>query len=222
MRKENIFITDREFCYALAGQLYEQSPNNSPRKAEVIMNKATEKFRSKCYHDTTFDSYVLTISKKDLYYFLKELLNSINEFIELNLSKNEYEAGILVDDESRAEFQFRDLYSKIAWENDFVDLDAFIGNLNCAILSNKDNNDDCFLCVNKETDLCKSCFVNDTFTNNYKCSRNPRGEYTFSCKYDCQKRRQICCEECEEKDTCEYKCNSNSDICTNTIHKENK
>ena len=33
MRKENIFITDREFCYALAGQLYAQSPNNSPRKA---------------------------------------------------------------------------------------------------------------------------------------------------------------------------------------------
>ena len=186
------------------------------------MNKATEKFRSKCYHDTTFDSYELTISKKDLYYFLKDLLNSINEFIDLKLSKNEYEAGILVDDESRAEFQFSDLYSKIAWENDFVDLDAFIRNLNCAILSNKDNNDDCFLCVNKETDLCKSCFVNDTFTNNCKCSRNPRGEYTFSCKYDCQKGRQICCEECKEKDTCEYKCNSNSDICTNTIHKENK
>lgn len=56
----------------------------------------------------------------------------IPEFVELNLSQVEFEKGISVNDETWPKFAFTSRYdvnTPESWKNDFIDLDAFIGNV---------------------------------------------------------------------------------------------
>ena len=217
MRKETICISEQNLLFVIAGQLFYQAPNRQPRKAEIIMQKARDLFRE----------------KENLYEYIKKLLFSIPEFMELNLSHIEYENGISVEDDRRAKFALYtkyDKYTSESWKSDFIDLDAFVRNVNRMLQVIIDSDCDCFLCVhqgkNAKSTLdcgteeeCKNCLVNPNLKNNYECCRYPRGDYTFACKFDCYRKFYICCEECEEKENCIHKCNEKSSNCGNAINR---
>lgn len=223
MRVKTEVIFERELMFAISGQLYSQAPNRQPRKVEIIMNEVRNKYREKAFNDNGY--YSLRV--ENLYKYIKELLMSIPEFVELNLTQNEYEKGIKVDDKNRGKYRVTSMYDKNtseSWKNDFIDLDAFIKNVYRNIYVMKDADTDCFCCIYDDgkfnSDKCKECFINPNHTINYECSRKPRDKYTITCKYDCYKSKYICCEECDYKVGCEQKCNSSSINCGLSIKKK--
>lgn len=216
MRVKTETIYERELMFSISGQLYSQAPNRQPRKAEIIMDKVKEKYRSEALNDNEYYS----LKVEDPYKYIEDLLMSIPEFEELNLSQNEYEAGIKVNDENRGKYKFASMYDKNtseSWKDDFIDLDAFIRNVYRNICNMKIVDTDCFCCIYEESKCgskeCKECIVNPNYKINYECSRKPKGKYTFACRYDCYKNRYICCEECDDKESCIEKCNSKSIMC---------
>jgi hypothetical protein len=222
MRKNTILISERDLMFCISGQLYAQAPNRQPRKAEIIMKAVLDRIRVDFYNDNEFRT--LRIEPDKLYSYIDNLLKSIPEFVELNLSQIEYENGVKVDDENRHKYSFvtrYDKYDSESWKSDFVDLDAFTRNVYNALLKLIDSNEDCFLCIHERSEKCSSCMVNPLLENHYESCRQPKGKYTFSCKFDCFRNRYICCEECEDKDTCEQKCDSNSDECWQALYKKN-
>lgn len=232
MRQNTICIYEHKLMYVVAGQLYDQVPNRQPRNVETIMNKLRSRFRmdDRCYNDNEF--YSIRIPKSKMYDFVKDILFYIPEFMDLNLSQIEYENGVDVFDENRSKFRITSVYSKWdneSWKYDFIDLDSFVGNVVRRYFNLCVSENDCFGCIhhpkNSESTLqcgssneCKLCVVNPNLMDNYQCRRTPRGKYTFSCKYDCPKSRQICCEECDAASDCKFKCNSKSAECGLAIY----
>jgi hypothetical protein len=226
MRVKTISINERDLMSAVGGQLFDQAPNRQPRKAEIIMREVRDAFRKDAYNDNEF--YVLEVPEKDVYKYIKTLLMGISEFVELNLSQVEFESGISVDDESRGKYKFTSRYDKEtseSWKHDFIDLDAFIRNVHNRLLSIRDLEQDCFCCIHQgqgvmepgDKETCKTCSVNPNLGYHYECSREPKGNYTFSCKYDCPEHKMICCEECSKRDGCPNVCDGSSESCGNKV-----
>ena len=213
IRDEKISISERQLMYAIGGQLFDQAPNRQPRKAEIIMAKVRDKFREEAYNMNEY--YSLSISKNKLKEWIHNLLISIPEFEELNLTQIEYEKGIKVDDENRPKYSFTSAYdveTKDSWKNDFIDLDAFTRNVYINLVHSNDTAE-CFLCGRKDTEFCKTCKHNERFTSNYKCDNAPNEKRQIVCDNTCYRGYCICCEICKDKDTCENKCMSNSKNC---------
>lgn len=227
MRKETISISERDFMYCLAGQLYEQAPNRMPRKANDILMKALEAFRSDESCSTNISHRTIHVESDKLYQWINDLLYNIPEFKELNLSLVEYEKNIDVDDPSRTGYRVTSIYDvekEDDWKTDFIDLDAFIQNVYCAILDKKESSGDCFLCTYQDpenestlscgkSEKCKTCSINPEFKNNYESSRYPKGKYTIACKYDCIENYYICCKECRKRASCSHECEADPDTC---------
>ncbi|AJG98844.1 hypothetical protein LF65_02258 [Clostridium beijerinckii] len=225
MRKETITISERNLMFCVGGQLFSQAPNRQPRKAEIIMQKIKENFRKEAYNDNEY--YTIMVSEEDrgVYKYIDKLLKNIPEFVELNLSQIEFDKNISVDDENRPKFSFSTRYDKYdaeSWKSDFIDLDAFIGNVVRNIYTMIESGIDCFCCIHGNSDKCTECIVNPKYKINYECGREPKGEYTFACKFDCYKHRYICCEECSDKNSCVKKCDCNSKECGLVINKITK
>jgi len=215
MREQTVLISERDLLYAIGGQLFEQAPNREPRNAQKIMMQVRDAFRKEAYNDNEY--YSLRIAEEKLYKYIESLLMGIKEFVELNLSQNEVDNGVNIDDESRPKYTFTDRYSKIPWKSDFIDLDAFIRNVVNRFWIIKYAEMSCFGCINKDTDKCSWCAINNKLRVNYKGNREPRGKYTLVCKFDCYKSRYICCEECDDKNVCAKKCDGNYKGCSNVV-----
>lgn len=234
MRTETIRVNETDLMFVIAGQLYEQAPKRQPRKAEIIMQKVRDSFREKACNRNEW--FTVNIPKDKLYDWIHDLMFAIPEFQELNLTQIEFEKGISVDDENRPPLKFStryDVETSESWKYDFIDLDAFIQNVNYQYERMFMGEQDCYLCIHQrgsdsalgcgDGEICKTCSVNPNLKNHYESCRHPRGKYTFACKYDCQKQCYICCEECEEKESCDYVCDSNSCDCGQKINqKKNK
>lgn len=230
MRKETIMVSERDLMFVVGGQLFDQAPNRYPRKVETIMQKLRDTFRSEAYNDNEY--YTVTIESDNLYDWLKDKLFSIPEFQELNFTQEEYEKGVSADDD-RPKFTFitrYDAYDSESWRKDFIDLDAFVRNAYNRLFIVMESDADCFCCIHQDktaesildcgrSDFCKGCSVNPNLKNRYEGHRQPRGKFTFACKYDCFKHRYICCEECDEKEECNHRCDSKSADCGNAINR---
>ena len=236
MRNKTITLYERDLMFVVAGQLYDQAPDRNPRKADIIMKKVKEAFRSDpmCFNDNEFRT--IRIEECNVYNFVHNLLMNIPEYVELNLSQIEFDNNVKVDDPDRLQYKFvsrYDVNDSESWKSDFIDLDAFIRNVVNELFTRQLKHDDCFLCIHQspdskstldpgESDICKLCSVNPNLKYRYECSRQPKGKYTFSCNFDCYKSRYICCEECYDRYDCEYKCDSSSDKCGQAINHVNK
>lgn len=234
MRTKTILISERDFVYVVAGQLYDQAPNRQPRFTDTIMRNVRDAFRNdgNCVNDNEFRS--IRIEESKVYEWVDSLLKGIKEFVELNLSQVEYENGVQVNDPNRSKYRFvtrYDVETEDSWRSDFVDLDAFVRNVVGALIGRVNSNNDCFLCKHQPqnsqstlapgaSEMCQKCSLNPEHTNNYQSNRYPRGKYTFACAFDCYRSRYICCEECDDKDSCTHRCDSNSSECGNKLEAE--
>lgn len=217
LRSKTVLLSERHLMFVLAGQLYSQAPNHKPRKADVILDKVQKEFRKDCLVDNG-DWYYKYIEENKLYEYLYNMLFAIPEFEELNLSQIEFENGVKVHDENRAKFSFTSAYdvgTEDSWKDDFVDLDAFMRNMEME-LKVRLNEHECFFCINKDTEECEKCNLNKKLTDRYKEDRTPKGHYTMSCAFDCPgKGNMICCIECSEKGLCKFKCPGDPKTCNN-------
>jgi hypothetical protein len=226
MRTKKVSVSEGNLMFVVAGQLFDQAPNRQPRKAEIIMQKVRDAFRKDAHNDNEW--YCLEIEEAKTHEYVHNLLMGIPEFIELNLTQIEFEKNISVDDENRPKYAFTSRYdveTPDSWKHDFVDLDAFTRNVHRRLLTLMEMEQDCFCCKHRaqsgvaDSDICRTCLVNPNLKYNYEGSRCPKGDYTFSCRYDCPAHYQICCEECKRKDSCPNVCDGNSDTCGNKVKK---
>ena len=218
MRVEKITVYENHIINIIAGQLFEQSPDREPRKAEIIMKSFRDKFREKA--NNINEIYSVEIEKNKLYNYIKDILFSIEEFEDLNLSHIEWHNNVSVDDPNRFKYGFvttLDKNTRESWKGDFVDLVAFVRNVYNKLTYKIIEDKDCGTCKNLNTTECAACKLNPKFTINYQGSRRPNNEYTFSCKYNCYKSYMICCEECEQEKSCNHRCFSISKNCGNKV-----
>ena len=216
MRVETLLVTERDIMFAIAGQLYSQAPNHQPREADKILMSIRDKFRDIAFADN--DWYTARLTKEELRKFIEDGLKSIPEFNNLNLSQNEVDDGIGIDDE-RPKYMFTSRYSKIPWKSDYIDLDAFTRNVYGVMIHFIDAEKDCFMCGFDRTKRCETCYNNEKYTNKCGSKRELPGgsKATFACKYDCYRHYMICCEECSKRETCEHKCDGDSKTCGNDM-----
>ena len=129
-----ILICKQELVGHIAMWLYRLAPKNQPRKVDVIMKHVNSRIDSvfdiPFKHDPEFKKRDFE-DRNDLYRFVNELMKNIKEFRELNLTWQEYEAGIDVDSPNREEVvvftSMHDVRSSEDWyTKDFIDLDAFV------------------------------------------------------------------------------------------------
>jgi hypothetical protein len=109
-----------------------------PRKAEIIMSKLIELYKREFENAVHEEFYLRHFSSSDdLHTWLKTNLLAIPEIEELNLSQNEFAAGVKVSDESRSRFSFCSAHdSSCPFDEDFIDLDALVRNICHGLIRN--------------------------------------------------------------------------------------
>lgn|SRR3990167_2301562 len=125
-----IILTERDLMGAIAYTAFSQCPNRQPRNIEVVMDTVKHQIRADFTNNGEW--YYKKTEPKDVYQYVDDLLKSIPEFVDWNLSLLEIEKGVKVDDESRPNFGFVSRYdheTPDSWKSDFVDLDAFVNNV---------------------------------------------------------------------------------------------
>lgn len=120
-----ICVSLDEFMRISVGWIYCLAPDHKPRFIDEISDGIITNFKINC-KSIGNDFFYHEIELKDLYKFIENILMPIDKFKELNLSQNEYEKGVKVDDEDRSKVHFISAFSTIPEKYDFVDLDACI------------------------------------------------------------------------------------------------
>lgn len=240
MRAEYYDFSMRQLLGAYAKLLYEMSPGNKPFRADDIMDEAREAFQPLLVHCSYDDRIIIEHSRKEVEDFFHKLFEDKPGFNLLNYTKNlmrtKFTDAELAEkplDEIYAVmktvkndgFRVVDRYTKPAstqeeYDNDFIDLDAFIGNFICALI-NETEPDDCFLCKRVKSSYCNKCYVNESFKNYYVCDLSPSGKNRTVCQIGCPKGLKICCEDCKKDEKyaetyakdCPYACNETPDKC---------
>ena len=137
-----IKITNNLLVGHIAMWLYRLAPKHQPRKADIIMKHVNSRIDSvfdiPIKHDPEFKIRDFE-DGNDLYKFVDELMKNIKEFRELNLTWQEYEAGVDVDSPDRDEgIVFTSMYdvksSEDWYTKDFIDLDAFVQDVVYSVL----------------------------------------------------------------------------------------
>ena len=234
-RIERELITERQIIGLLAKQLYDQAPNRQPRRADNIITQVKGNFRKIAKNDNEY--YSLFMSIGELRDWLKETLFSINDFLFLNLTQNEVDSCdnndakmMEIYKKNETKLSFSTAYDKEtseSWRNDFIDLDAFFGNLLISIQKDINNNKKegaCMFCLfrkpeHKNSDRCLGCSANPKFKLLKESDNTPKGKYTKNCKHSCKYTYIICCEECSKKEFCSERCTDKSDTCGLVIKK---
>lgn len=133
-----IILSMNDIMGAVAYNAYSMVTNYAPRKIETVMDKVKSYLKENLEHpfdsDKTF--WCKEFDPKDVYKFIHDMMFSIPEFQEWNLSQIEYEKGISADDEDRGKFSFSSRYDvrdENFWKNDFIDLDSFVNNV-CRVI----------------------------------------------------------------------------------------
>ena len=123
-----ICVSLNEFMRISVGWIYCLAPDHKPRFIDEISDGIITNFKTNC-KSIGNDFFYHEIELKDLCKFIENILMPIDKFRELNLSQNEYEKGVKVDDEDRPMFQFISAFSEIPEKDKFVDLDACINDI---------------------------------------------------------------------------------------------
>lgn len=244
MRKTYYNFTMRTLMGNYAKLLYEMSPGNMPFRADDMMAEARNAFQSVMVHASYRDLLIIERNTKTMLNYFLKLFADKPGFRLLNYTKNLMRTKFT--DAELAEKSLEDIYEVMKgvnneyiritdrytkdsstqdeYDNDFIDLDAFMSNFVCA-LHDTSISDDCFLCKRDRTGsaFCSKCNVNPVFGNYYKCTESASGPETTVCETGCPKGLKICCKDCKTSETykdtlakdCPYACDDTPDTCNN-------
>lgn len=240
MRAKYYDFSMRQLMGAYAKLLYEMSPGNKPFRADDVMAEAREAFQSHMIKSYWCDLLVIEKTDKGLHDFFREILDDKPGFHLLNYTKVLMRTKF--SDEELATkpleeiynvmktvpndgLRFSDMYTRPEttqeeWDNDFIDLDAFIQNFTYA-LEKMSESDDCFLCQYSKNGsvICTKCYVNEDFKNFYKSNVSYSKGHTV-CSVGCPRGLKICCTDCKKDKKfgklyadCPYACDDTPDTC---------
>lgn len=240
MRAKYYEFSMRQLMGAYAKLLYEMSPGNKPFRADDVMAEAREAFQSHMIKSYWCDLLVIEKTDKGLYDFFREVLDDKPGFHLLNYTKVLMRTKF--SDEELATkpleeiynvmktvpndgLRFSDMYTRPEttqeeWDNDFIDLDAFIQNFTYALEKMCESND-CFLCQYSKNGsvICTKCYVNEDFKNFYKSNVSYSKGHTV-CSVGCPRGLKICCSDCKKDEKfgklyadCPYACDDTPDTC---------
>lgn len=121
-------ITTETFICRALGVIYAMAPYNKPRKVDEIVDHIREYFQT--HGKPVFDLFIIGLNDKSQRYDLVEkILLSCNAFKELNLSQEEYDAGVGVNAEGRGQYAVIGRGITIDEYRDFIDIDACVRNI---------------------------------------------------------------------------------------------
>lgn len=154
--------------------------------------------------------------------WLIETLRSCPTFTKLNLSYNEISNN--VNNSNEADFVFTsgyDVDTEESWKNDFIDLDAAIGNIYRVIIQKYNDNKDCITCEYNYVDAeqCKTCLRNPMFRYNYYHVNKPfSNDIMRWCSKGCAEGIAVCCYDCSYKSNCKERCCGSYFTDTNNVN----
>lgn len=178
-----ISVSNKIIIEAICGILYRMAPYNKPRKFNKIIDhirKYMLDFEDDDHIEKTSNNsnsfiYFDFEDKKYIQPFIKDMLMSCPEFVELNISQKKYDEG---ERTPGTGYVMIDAYSNdVPDYKDFIDLGAAIGNITSLICTLIDLDDDCFLCKYAKSyescehgdyDFCKQCTCNWKEVKNYR------------------------------------------------------
>ena len=207
----------KDVIAVISSCIIKMSPYIDSKRLECINNiilSVSDKFmQSDVYPKNSYSSnHYLYMTKEEFKQWLNDSLFNIDEFRNLNLSYNEQESGITVDDENRLKYNFTSMYDiefKDSWKDDFIDLDACIRNIYLSVIKSIDESD-CFTCIHnncKESSECSNCINNPKFKNNYQYENQPfSNAISRWCTHSCAEGIAVCCYDCMDNKICKNRC----------------
>ena len=132
-------INHKTFIQCVAGVIYRMAPYNKPRDFDKIVEHIKDYFWE--HSDNSLrgidknDFTCLRIEEDEIYQFIRDCLFGCKEFQNLNLSQEEVDKGILVDDENRPKWVVSGASDGTHLKSyyEFIDLDACIRNIHMAL-----------------------------------------------------------------------------------------
>lgn len=122
---KKIYVTDCQFKAIFAYWLYNFCPKH-PRKFETIMSKLM-KVIDETFNEGTSSMRMISVAYKDVHNWIKSIVESIPEIMELNLTTNEFNAGVTLETrENPNTIVLTSRYSTIPEGEDFVDVGALV------------------------------------------------------------------------------------------------
>lgn len=128
-------LSNLNMIKCVAGVITIMAPGRKPRNLQKIVDYVDSYFREKCTHRKKYycgDRLVMFyIDHNEIYDFTDEMLKGCKEFNDLNLSQDEIDRGIAVDDPSRPKWVIGGASDGTHLKEyyDFIDLDAGVRNI---------------------------------------------------------------------------------------------
>lgn len=203
MRESKNIYSARLIVSKVASVIYKMAPHNRPRDISKIMSYVADEVDKKCVDLADNRHVFMTCKQFDSW--VSDTLMTCPEFRNLNLSQNEFDSGVLVDDDSRPKFAFHSRYdveTEDSWKDDFIDLDACVGNICYEIAQCVAEEPSCCICENCDTEICNSCSEN--YKNLYSHTNKPWDITKFDgwCDTRCPRGVAVCCKDCIWKKQC--------------------
>ena len=196
MRKNLRYIYEYDFTPLLVKNIYRLVDDRKVRNIDTIVSKVVDYFTTRGMHDIVFDYYYLAIDREQrIYDVVYSIIMSIEEIKDLNLTEEEFKAGLHYSSPERKYFT--------AQGKKFVDIIALVQNFTYD-LNKEIKEKECRLCTVKN---CNNC------TDNNKFFVKELAHEGKVCKLDCPEGYWICCNDCKE--SCLYRCYKDGKKCEN-------
>lgn len=188
-------ISNKDIIGAVAGNIYRMHPYHMPEGIDKIMGYLNKVIDESPDCGGRVDDTFKLFEFEDFKVFkkwLKDILEQVPEYHELNVSRKLKERGVKSGDPENSGFVFTSRYdaSGLATRyTDFIDLDALIGNIAYDIDKMGQINDDCFLCKYAKSygsmepgdKRCEKCICNPNIRyerETHPMALKPKNEWT--------------------------------------------
>ena len=95
MRKNLRYIYEYEFTPLLVKNIYQLVEDRKVRNIDTIVSKVVDYFKTRGMYDVVFDYYYLAVDREQrIYDVVYSIIMFIEEIKDLNLTKEEFKAGL--------------------------------------------------------------------------------------------------------------------------------
>lgn len=238
MRQKKYRFTMRTLMGSFAKVLFTMAPGQKPFRAADIMNEARDVFLSISVDELGKPVVILeSNTTRDINDYMEALFMKQPGFILLNYTREmmrtkftdqqldtlplEDIADVIIqvpNEGYRLVSRYsNEAYVQEAFDNDFIDLGAFIGNFAYELYMST-LQDDCFLCDYKKEnpEKCKTCTLNEDLEINYFHLDTPCKNKVV-CAVGCPHGMKICCAYCDKQD-CRHVCDDDPPTCKQWLY----
>lgn len=180
-----IIISNKEIIRSVAGNIYRLHPYHMPEGIDKIMGHLVKTLDetpdNRGHINKSFKLFEFN-NFRDFENWLKNILEQVPEYHELNVSRKLKEQGVHDGEPENMGFRFTSIYDVETQDSrytDFIDLDALIQNICVEIDRLQQMDEDCFLCkyakeygsMEPGDERCSTCICNPNIK--YRREKHP-------------------------------------------------